>query len=223
MQKSQGGDSGLAESCQINVNIDFIDHFQSESNSLLLDQYPAEKEKLLQYCQNMHSEAAAQHETEQTLKQLKHGLLQQSLQRIFSSIILGHQGTQILLSFTVIQCDQDLMQALVNCASSALAESQFKMKCIPASVCLLVAADGAEIVSDPSNDQINRMKKDFTHKALVVADADKDEFIYSQVQPVRWTAGPSNQNTDALSLDGIEKVMGAALSACKKVHAFILE
>ena len=79
MQKSQGGDQGQAEQCQINVNIDFIDHFQSETNSLLLDQYPSEKEKLLQYCQSMHSEAAAQHETEQTIKQLKHGVLQQTL------------------------------------------------------------------------------------------------------------------------------------------------
>ena len=48
------------------------------------------------------------------------------------------------------------------------------------------------------------MKKDYTHKAFVVADSDKEEFIYSQISPVRWTSTPSSQNSDALTLDGLE-------------------
>ena len=73
----------------------------------------------------MPSEAAAMHEKEQRVKFLTNGVINQTLQRILSSIILGNSGTQILFDFTVIDCDQDLMQALVNCAASALMNSKF--------------------------------------------------------------------------------------------------
>ena len=74
MQKSQGADTNAADSCQIKVNVEFIDSSFSEQsenflmNSLLLDQFPDVKEQLEQYCANMPSEAAAQHEREQKLK-----------------------------------------------------------------------------------------------------------------------------------------------------------
>jgi ribonuclease PH len=73
----------------------------------------------------MPSEAAAQHERESRVKFLTSAVIQQTLQKILSSIMLGNEGTQILFDFTVIECDQDLMQALVNCAAGALLGSKF--------------------------------------------------------------------------------------------------
>lgn len=74
-----------ADSCQVKVNVEFIDsNFSDQSdsfltNSLLLDQFPDVKEQLEQYCANMPSEAAAQHEREQRVKFLTQGVLQQTL------------------------------------------------------------------------------------------------------------------------------------------------
>ena len=119
MQKSQGADIGSGEACLIKVNVEFLGQ-ASGANDLLLDQFPSEKEQLQQACDNMPSEAAAMHERENKVKYLTNGVVVQCLQKIFQSVILGYEGTQVNINFTVIECDQDLMQALVNCGSFAL-------------------------------------------------------------------------------------------------------
>jgi len=85
--------------------VEFISGFSTEVNTLLLEQFPDHKEQLEQACANMPSEAAASHEQEQRIKFLTQGVIQQTLQRILSSVILGNNGTQILFDFTVIDCD----------------------------------------------------------------------------------------------------------------------
>lgn len=117
----------------------------------------------------MPSEAAAQHEQEQRIKFLTQGVIQQTLQRILSSVILGNNGTQILFDFTVIDCDQDLMQALVNCASCALMASKFQLKCIPTAICILRSSDSFKV--DPSLSDIQEMRQRYSHKLFCVLDS----------------------------------------------------
>lgn len=106
----------------------------------------------------MPSEAAAQHEREQRIKFLTQGILQQTLQKILASIILGNEGTQVMFDFTVIECDQDLLQALVNCAASALLSSRFQLKCVPTAICILIKECGSSFQVDPNLESISSMR-----------------------------------------------------------------
>jgi ribonuclease PH len=137
----------------------------------------------------MPSEAAAQHEREQRIKYLTQGVLQQQLQRIFSSVILGNEGTQILFDFTVIECDQDLLQALVNCAAGALLSSKFQLKCVPTAVTVLLKKGGAEYAIDPTLEAITSMRQHYTHKLFSVMDSQKQEFIFTSLTPLSWSQG----------------------------------
>lgn len=62
-----------------------------------------------------------------------------------------------------------------------------------------------------------------------MVDSQKEEFIFSSLVPLSWSSDPSNDasnadaNTDALDLEGLEKLMGLALSCGKKLHDFIIE
>lgn len=130
-----------------------------------------------------------------------------------------------MLDFTIIECDQDLMQALVNCAASALLGSSFQLKCIPTAICILTKDGGTGFQVDPSLEQITSMRQHFTHKLFAVVDSQKEEFIYSSIQPLTWTTTPgeSKANSSALDLEALEKLMGLALSCGKKIHEFIIE
>jgi hypothetical protein len=79
MQKQMGGDASSHESCQVKVNVEFINHFGSgasnNQNESILDQFPDEKEYLEQVCENMPSEGAANHEREQKVKYLTNGVV----------------------------------------------------------------------------------------------------------------------------------------------------
>lgn len=57
---------------------------------------------------------------------------------------MGYEGAQILIDFDVIQCEQDLMQALTNCATANLLSSGFRLKCIPTAICILVDSSKVE-------------------------------------------------------------------------------
>jgi len=130
-----------------------------------------------------------------------------------------------MFDFTVIECDQDLVQALVNCTASALLSSSFQLKCIPAAICILLKDCGAANQVDPSLDQIANMRQNFTHKLFVVVDSQKEEFIYSSIQPLSWSSAPGGDqaNSSALDLEALEKVMGLALSCGKKIHEYMIE
>ena len=69
MQKSQGAENG-GESCQVKVNIEFIENSADPNNSILLAQFPQDREQLQLACDQMPSEAAANHEREQKVKYL---------------------------------------------------------------------------------------------------------------------------------------------------------
>jgi ribonuclease PH len=132
---------------------------------------------------------------------------------------LGNEGTQILFDFTVIDCDQDLMQALVNSAASALLASKFQLKCIPTAICILRRKDGFKV--DPSLSDIQGMRQEYSHKLFAVLDSQKDEFIYSSLMPLSWRG--EGQNQDALDLEEMEKLMGLANSCCKKMHEYVVD
>ena len=84
-----------------------------------------------------------------------------------------------MINFTIIECDQDLMQALVNCGASALMNSSFKLKCFPIGICLLAGENGKEMQLDPTLKTITKMRQDYSHKLFAVIDVFKEEFIYS--------------------------------------------
>ena len=157
-----GGESS-SDACQIKVNVDFL-------KDSILDHYPSEKEKIEAICENMPSEPAANYERESKVKQIRDGVLIQTLTKIFQSVILGYEGTQILLNFTIIECDQDLTQVLINSGAQALMNSNFKIKCIPIAICILAGQSGEKVEVDPTLETITTMCNDFSHKILVVCD-----------------------------------------------------
>ena len=168
----------------------------------------------------MPSEAAAQHEQEQRVKFLTNGVICQTLQKILGSVVMGNEGSQILFDFTVIDCDQDLMQALVNCAASALMTAKFQLKCIPTAICILYGPEGYKI--DPTLTEIQEMRQKHSHKLFCVLDSQKEEFVFSSIQSLGWRNGEDGQNADAIDLESLEKLMGLAQSSCAKMHEFIV-
>ena len=99
------------------------------------------------------------------------------------------------------------MQALVNAAAVNLTKSGFKCKCVPAAVCVLKKE---QLSVDPSLQQMSSAES----KLFAVVDADKEEFIYSELK---------QQTVTGLELDEVERLMGLALSSGKAVHGFMLK
>ena len=98
------------------------------------------------------------------------------------------------------------MQALVNCASAALLASKFQLKCIPTAICILRKEGTFKV--DPSLSDINEMRQVYSHKLFVVADSQKEEFIYSNLAALTWRGEKTNE--EALDLESLEKLMGLA-------------
>ena len=134
-------------------------------------------------------------------------------------MILGNNGTQILFDFTVIDCDQDLMQALVNCAASALLASKFQLKCIPTAICILRQGDTFKV--DPTLAEIQEMRQRYSHKLFVVSDSQKEEIIFSSLNSLSWRG--ESHNEEALDLESLEKLMGLASSCCSKMHEYLVD
>ena len=65
--------------------------------------------------------------------------LTQTMASILSSSIAteNYVGTQISVTFTVVELDCDILQAMVNCASVALLNSTLQCRFLPAAVCIL--------------------------------------------------------------------------------------
>ena len=82
------------------------------------------------------------------------------------------------------------MQALVNAAAYNLAESQFRLKCIPAAICIMKRDDDKatdQYVVDPSLQELANCKP-FSAKLFAVVDAGKEEFIYSSLKMLKFTS-----------------------------------
>ena len=88
----------------------------------------------------------------------------QTMSSILTSAIATekYSGTQITVTFTVVELDCDIVQAMINCASVALLNSTLKCRFLPAAVCILqepTKADEKESsgvsVVDPSSRQLS--------------------------------------------------------------------
>ena len=150
-------------------------------------------------------------------------VIQQQLQRVFSSVILGYEGTQILFDFTVIECDQDLLQALINCAAGALLNSKFQIKCVPTAITILLKKGGSEYAIDPTLEDITTMRQTYSHKLFAVMDSQKQEFIFTSLTPLSWNQSKDDENTDTLDLEALQNVMGLSQSCGLKMHDFMVE
>ena len=121
----------------------------------------------------MASQAQVLHEKESRVKTAL-AKVQSTVQRVFQSVIMGYEGSQISLEFDIISCDQNLMQALINAAAVNLAQSGFRCKCIPAAI--TVALTDKMAVDPASADAINA-----TSILFAVVDSDKEEFLFSEL------------------------------------------
>ena len=76
---------------------------------------------------------------EQKLKQVIEQI-QQTMVGVLGSALDTEQyaGTQIMCTFSVIELDMDLLQAMINCVSVALLSSAFKCRCLPTAISMLV-------------------------------------------------------------------------------------
>ena len=65
--------------------------------------------------------------------------LTQSMSSILASSIAteNYVGTQISVTFTIVELDCDILQAMVNCASVALLNSTLQCRFLPAAICIL--------------------------------------------------------------------------------------
>lgn len=140
-------------------------------------------------------------------------------------MILGYEGTQIIINFTIIECNQDLLQALVNAASFALLSSSLRMKCVPAAICVLSSEHLEEVCADPTLQEIQSMRQKYTHKSFAVVDAQKQEFLYSKVEPLNWRSddNSSSSNSNALQLSEVTKLMGILMSTASKVQDLLIQ
>ena len=113
------------------------------------------------------------------------------------------------------------MQALVNAASFALVSSNLRMKCVPAAICLLSSEDLKEVCADPTLQEIRDMRQTFTHKSFAVVDPQKQELLYSKVEPLNWH-GVADKNASALKLGDVTKLMGMLMSSATKVQEILI-
>lgn len=98
----------------------------------------------------MPTEAVSQMLVEQKLKYTTNQLSVTMSQLLASSLCTEHyNGAQILCSFQIIELDQDIVQAMIQALSSALHHSQFKLRCLPVGVTILMIEGGGFIV-DPT-------------------------------------------------------------------------
>jgi len=94
-----------------------------------------------------------------------------------------------VFDFTVIECDQFLIQALVNCAATALLQTKFQLKCIPTAVCILLnnrpeASETAlldKIKIDPCLKEVSEMRRSYSHNLVVVCDSQSDEILLTEL------------------------------------------
>ena len=191
MQLTQQGSSVSADGCVIKVNIEFPD----EQKSALLKQMPQVNEALQAVAESMPTEAVAQMQQEQKLKQLI-TQLSYVMSGILSSSIAteSYQGTLITCTFNIVELDQDILQAMVNCACAALLSSSLKCRCLPVAITMLHAPTPNNVLVDPSVNELTHVRK-FAHKLRLVFNPDTEELIYSSMEETILHAKPMELET----------------------------
>lgn len=131
-----------------------------------------------------------------------------------------YSGTLISVTFSVVELDCDIVQALVNCASVAMLNSTIKCRFLPVSVCLLQQSmsdqDKLQSVSivDPSVSQLANQVT-FSQKLRLVFNVDTEELSYSSMESLK--------HGSVLDLESMERTVGTGLSAARKLHKLILQ
>ena len=99
---------------------------------------PLLAETLEQQAESLPTEAVVKMARERKLKEHITQLCQ-TMSSILTAAIAteSYSGTQISVSFSVVELDCDILQAMVNCASVAMLNSELKCRFLPASICIL--------------------------------------------------------------------------------------
>ena len=130
-----------------------------------------------------------------------------------------YSGTQISVSFSVVELDCDILQALVNCASVAMLNSTIKCRFLPVAICLLQQDQGdatGQSVSlvDPMLRQLSNQVT-FAQKVRLVFNVDTEELTYSSMEALK--------HGSMLDLASMERTIGTGLSSAQKLHKLILQ
>lgn len=128
-----------------------------------------------------------------------------------------YSGTQIAVTFSVVELDCDIVQALVNCASVAMLNSSIKCRFLPVAICLLQQQDASQSSAsavDPNLRQLSNQAT-FGQKVRLVFNVDTEELTYSSMEALK--------HDQMLDLAEIERIMGTGLSAARKLHKLVLQ
>ena len=123
----------------------------------------------------------------------------------------------ITCTFSVVELDQDILQAMVNCASVALLSSSLKCRCLPIAICLLHAPTPNNVLVDPSISELRSTGK-FVHKMHLVFNPDTEELLYSNLEETNGQAWAK-----PLTLENTEQLVGVGLAAAKIIQQWVLQ
>ena len=140
-------------------------------------------ETLEAQAENLPTEAVAQMHKERKMKDQLTQLTQTVSSILTAAIATEHySGTQISVTFSVVELDCDIVQALVNCASVAMLNSSLKCRFLPVAVCMLQQNEGSCV--DPSLRQLANQST-FSQKVRLVFNVDTDELSYSSMEALK--------------------------------------
>ena len=121
---------------------------------------------------------------ERRLKELLTQLSQTVSSILTASIATEHySGTQISVTFNIVELDCDIVQAMVNCASVAMLNSAIKCRFLPVGVCLLQQPESISCV-DPTLRQLSNQVA-FAQKVRLVFNVDTAELTYSSMEALQ--------------------------------------
>ena len=208
--QNQSASGTQADACLVKVTIEFAD----EEKTALLQQMPIIAETMEAQAENLPTEAVASMHKERRMKEQLTQLTQTLSSILTAAIATEHySGTQIAVSFSVVELDCDILQAAVNCASVAMLNSGLKMRFLPTAVCIMQQDSSVSCV-DPTLRQLSNQGT-FTQKVRLVFNVDTEELTYSSMEALR--------HDQMLDLAQMERLMGTGLSAARKLHALILQ
>ena len=121
-----------------------------------------------------------------------------------------YQGTLITCTFSIVELDQDILQAMINCAAVALLSSSLKCRCLPVAICVLHVPTPNNIFVDPSLSELRGGMRKFR----LVFNPDTEELIYSCME---------SRGSGSLTMENVEQIVGVGLAAAKKIQTWILQ
>ena len=139
---------------------------------------------------------------------------------VLTSAIATEQyaGTKLEVTFSIVELDCDIVQAMTNCASVALMNSTLKCRYLPAAVCVLQEPTESNDISgvscvDPSSRQLCN-QKNFAQKLRLIYNVDTEELVYSNMESFKFG--------QQLNIDVLERIIGTGMTSAKKLHKLIL-